>query len=83
MVLRRIVKERPPASVVRSVDRCLRAERASRLWWDKNKKARILAESGPLRTEFRGRVPMRAPRPDASGSRSARANVDWTEMPDA
>lgn len=50
--LRQLVKERPPRAVVRSIDRWPRRD-VGRLK-QKMKKARILSESGPLRTELGG-----------------------------
>ena len=75
VVLRQFVKERPPPRVVdgrcdpliAGLRRC-----ASRLALEM-KKARILSESGPLRTELGGRAPTRFPLPDAFGPRSDQA----------
>jgi hypothetical protein len=69
--LAQLVKERPPHAVVRSIDRCLRR------WASgcelKNKEARILSESGPLRTEIRRCASTRFPLPDALGPHSDQA----------
>ena len=66
-----VVKERPPSPVVRSIDRGsapMRMPVESEM-----KKARILSESGPLRTELGGCVSTRFPLPDACGPRSDQA----------
>ena len=62
-VLRQIIKERPPSPVVRSVDRrrslmgeavCSETSNSVERMIRQNKKARILAKSGPLLSECFG-----------------------------
>ncbi len=62
---------RPLASVVRSIDRGSAPMR--RPVEVRNKKARILSESGPLRTELGGCASTRCPLPDAFGPRCDQA----------
>ena len=49
----------------------------------KNKKARILSESGPLRTELGGCAAMRFPLPDALDPRSGQADASLSGRPGA
>ena len=79
--LRQLVKERPPHAVVRSIDRWpvpMRKPVESEM-----KRARILSESGPLRTELGGCTARRSPLPDALGPRSDQADASLSGRPDA
>jgi hypothetical protein len=79
--LAQLVKERPPRAAVRSIDRCLR-RRASGCGL-KSKEARILSESGPLRTELGRCAARRFPLPDALGPRSDQADASLSGRPGA
>ena len=82
-----VVKERPPSPVVRSIDRGPR--RGVGRLKPETKKARILSESGPLRTELGRCAAMRSPLPDAFGPRFDQAgspetgSTSSTDRPDA
>lgn len=76
VVLRQVVKELSPvAHWRRGRDPSIAGLRqcAGRLK-SESKKARILSESGPLRTEIRGCASMRCPLPDAPGPRPDQAD---------
>jgi hypothetical protein len=60
---------------VRSIDRCLR--RSASGCGLKSKEARILSESGPLRTELGGCTSTRCPLPDAPGPPPDPASNSW------